>query len=479
VEFKCYADHRLPHARVIAIESDREFGLSVLNRLDKELRDRGEIFRAAGVQDVASYRESPGAKALPRTLLLIDEFQEFFTEDDQISQQAAVLLDRIVRQGRAFGIHAVLGSQTLGGAFTLARATLGQMTVRIALACNEADAYLIMDDSNPAPRLLTRPGEGIYNDRAGAAEANSPFQVVWLDEGERDDHLRELRSVAETEGKAGGTLVVFEGNAPGDVVSDTHVEQFLDQLEYSGSPSIFVGAPNAIKGPTEIRFERQSGSNLLLVGQREDAIDCLTAIALRLLRAQLGESARLVLIDVRFSQTADDSWFVEAVKRIGGVECPSAGEMEGLINELAASMKETSESEKMDATPTFLFLPNLHRQKKLRYEEDFSFSMEESSEAKASDSLHELICEGAPWGFHVVAALDSYNSVGRSLGRKAAAEFEKKIVFQMSATDSASLIDSGAAADLGLNRALAYDEPTGTEEIFRPYAPPPLEWFSD
>jgi ABC-type multidrug transport system fused ATPase/permease subunit len=32
VEFKCYATHRLPHARVVAIESDREFGLSVLER---------------------------------------------------------------------------------------------------------------------------------------------------------------------------------------------------------------------------------------------------------------------------------------------------------------------------------------------------------------------------------------------------------------------------------------------------------------
>ena len=32
VEFKCYAANRLPHARVVAIESDREFGLSVLQR---------------------------------------------------------------------------------------------------------------------------------------------------------------------------------------------------------------------------------------------------------------------------------------------------------------------------------------------------------------------------------------------------------------------------------------------------------------
>jgi len=34
------------------------------------------------------------------------------------------------------------------------------MVIRIALQCNEADAYLIKDDSNPAPRLLSRPGEG-------------------------------------------------------------------------------------------------------------------------------------------------------------------------------------------------------------------------------------------------------------------------------------------------------------------------------
>src|SRR5439155_10934836 len=57
VEFKTYATHELPHARVIAVESEREFGLSVLQRLDAELRRRGDLFRTAGVQDIASYRE--------------------------------------------------------------------------------------------------------------------------------------------------------------------------------------------------------------------------------------------------------------------------------------------------------------------------------------------------------------------------------------------------------------------------------------
>ena len=192
VEFKTYATKKIPHARVIAIESDREFGLSVLQRVDDELKRRGDLFREIGAQDIAGYKRNGGTQPMPRCLLMIDEFQEYFTEEDRISQDAAVLLDRIVRQGRAFGIHVILGSQTLGGAYSLNRTTMGQMVIRVALQCNEADAYLIMDESNPAPRLLTRPGEGIYNDSAGAVEGNSPFQAVWLPEPVRDQYLSEV-----------------------------------------------------------------------------------------------------------------------------------------------------------------------------------------------------------------------------------------------------------------------------------------------
>src|SRR5213078_3049763 len=92
VEFKCYAAVRLPHARVVAIESDREFGLSVLQKLDDELKRRGDLFRKLGVQDVAGYKRAGGNEPMPRSLLLIDEFQEFFVEDDRISQTANVLM---------------------------------------------------------------------------------------------------------------------------------------------------------------------------------------------------------------------------------------------------------------------------------------------------------------------------------------------------------------------------------------------------
>ena len=219
---------------------------------------------------------------MPRVLLIIDEFQEFFVEDDRIAQNASVLLDRIVRQGRAFGIHVLLGSQTLGGAYSLARATLGQMVIRVALQCNEADAYLIMDESNPAPRLLTRPGEGIYNDSAGAIGGNSPFQTVWLPEGERDSHLDRVSGLAARHGSKASPPIVFEGNAPADIRENTLLADLLTCRPDTppASPRIWLGAPNAIKGPTEAVFHRQSGNHMLIVGQRDDAIASLMSASM-------------------------------------------------------------------------------------------------------------------------------------------------------------------------------------------------------
>ncbi|HRQ90306.1 MAG TPA: ATP-binding protein, partial [Bacteroidia bacterium] len=167
------------------------------------------------------------------------------------------------------------------------------------------------------------------------------------------------------------------------------------------------------------------------------------------------------------------------VRAIGGIECPDAHGTGPLLNSIAAELKAVAEGSAPDTDrPVVVFLPNLHRHRKLRHEEDFSFSMDESPEAKPSDSLQQIILEGPPWGYHLVTSLDSCNNVVRCLGRKAAGEFEKKVLFQMSAADSASLIDSGKAAELGLNRALAYDETSGEIEIFRPYSMPGLPWFS-
>ena len=481
VEFKCYANRRLPHAKVVAIESDRAFGLSVLQRVDDELRRRGDLFRQLGAQDVAGYKRAGGKEPMPRSLLLIDEFQEFFTEEDRVSQGAAVLLDRIVRQGRAFGIHVLLGSQTLGGAYTLARATIGQMVIRIALMCNEADAFLIMDQDNPAPRLLTRPGEGIYNDSAGSIEGNSPFQAVWLPEEVRDGYLAKIRERAD-EKKFPGPFV-FEGNAPADVLENLVLSELLRiaPTKPAIQARIWLGAPNSIKGPTEALFQRQSGGNLLIVGQSEERELTLLAVALISLATQFPKgNARFIVLDSTPPGFPERD-FLERVIRAVPHEIVQAGNsnLAETMSGLAEELKRRAADESAAAPETFVLIHGLPNFKKLRQEDEFSFSSGDSGAPNPAAILQNLISDGPAHGIHIIATCDTYNNVNRFLGRKTLTEFEMRVLFQMSASDSASLVESPDASTLGLHRALFYNDREGYTEIFRPYARPGNEWIEE
>src|SRR5207302_10120143 len=176
--------------------------------------------------------------------------QEFFSEDDKLAQDASVLLDRLVRQGRAFGVHVLLGSQTIGGSSGLARSTIGQMAVRIALQTSEADSQLILGDNNSAARLLSRPGEAIYNDMGGLVEGNSPFQVAWLPDERKDRYLDQVRQRAESEGIKTTPAIVFEGNAPADLAANAMLAALLngkDGAALSGPPRAWVGEPVAVQ----------------------------------------------------------------------------------------------------------------------------------------------------------------------------------------------------------------------------------------
>ncbi len=483
VEFKCYAEKRLPHARVVAIESDREFALNVLQRVDDELKRRGDLFRQLGVQDIPGYKRSGATEPMPRTLLIIDEFQEFFVDDDSIAQSASLLFDRIVRQGRAFGIHVLLGSQTLGGSYSLARATLGQMVIRVALQCNEADAYLIMDESNSAPRLLSRPGEGIYNDAAGASEGNSPFQVVWLGDDERDQWLDKVHTLAVARNEHHPTPIVFEGNAPSHLEENDLLDTALTvaPLSVPGVTRAWLGAPNSIKGPTEATFQRQSGNHLLIVGQRDDAALTLLGVSMLSLAAQFPKgSAQFVLIQSTTPGSTDAEQLDRIVAAIPhDVTVTRGPEIPQIMADLTAKLKERSSGEgPADAPSIFVFIHGLHRFKKLRQEDDFSFSMSgEDATASAGAQFQEIIVEGSSHGLHLIVTIDSFNNVNRAMNRKALSEFEMRVVFQMSANDSASLIDSPKASNLGLHRALFYNEHAGTLETFRPYAAPDRAWL--
>ena len=493
VEFKIYDHYRLPHARVIAIESEREFGLSVLEQLDRELKRRGDLFRDLAVQDLAGFRATGNPDPMPRVLLIIDEFQELFIEDDKLAQDASLILDRLVRQGRAFGMHVLLGSQTLGGSYSLPRATMGQMAVRIALQCNEADSSLILSEDNSAARLLTRPGEAIYNDANGMVTGNNPFQVVWLDDSRREWFLGELRRLADRRTDiAPVPCIVFDGNQAADPEGNALLGELLAQGTVGGrelvAPVAWLGDAIAIKEPTTAIFRRQGGANLLIVGQREDLAVSLLAMAVVGLAAAndpfpggtLGRAARFVLFEPAVADEKPELLLANLaaslpheVENVGRLAVADA------MADLAAEIKRRLDGQVLDGEAVYVVVRDLARFRELRRADgDFGFSFGSDKKAGPADNFNTLLKDGPTVGIHTLVWCDSLTNLMRTFERGALKEFELRVLFQMSASDSSQLVDSPLASKLGPQRALFIHEETGTFEKFRPYAFPAATWLA-
>ena len=478
VEFKNYATRDLPHAQVVAVESEREFGLSVLERLDRELTHRGDLFRQAGVQDVAAFRRVRPDSPLPRVLLVVDEFQELFNEDDRLAADAASLLDRLVRQGRAFGVHVVLGSQSMAGAYAIARSTLGQMGVRIALQCNENDSRLILSEDNPAARMLSRPGEAIYNDANGMPEGNHLFQAVWISDQDREKQLARIHATAESRGwRRSRPLIVFEGAAAGDLQRHPTLAPALidpkaaESLAAEGVPTFWPGESVTISDPPPVRFENQPASNMLVVGRQTQDIRSMLAAGV-LGMAMTSPKARFWIAESPNSGETGLGALLEGLgDRIRTIQSKSLKADLGALRETLHARQDTPG---IEAEPIFLILSDLARLRDLRKsDDDFGFGgfgAGESETPSPTKMLAEVLRDGAAVGIHTILCTDSSVTFGHATDRSALNEFGTLIIFQTTPAESTHFLDNVSATRLDRTQALLVRPSEGESIKIRPYA---------
>jgi len=272
VEFQIFSELR--HARVVAIDSEREFGLSVLDGLLKEKSEREAKFKAAEVKDIVAYRKSGGA--MSRILLIVDEFQKFFEATDRIASRARAALDDLARVGRSFGIHVILASQSISSSAggELESGTLNQFGLRIALTMNESDSRRILSKDNDAAKYLSRAGEAIFNAKNGLVEGNIKFQVAHIDDAEVTEQLRRVNEQSDRAEK-GRKPRVFEGNRAATIRDNAKLVSAILDGPPSGRRFIpaYLGEPAQISDDhTFVKMRRQSGDNLLLLGQHDDTM---------------------------------------------------------------------------------------------------------------------------------------------------------------------------------------------------------------
>jgi hypothetical protein len=372
------------------------------------------------------------------------------------------------------------------------------MAVRIALQCSETDAHLILSEDNSAARLLSRPGEAIYNDANGLVEGNHPFQVVWLSDSEREERLKEVAKLARQRHAQPPKPIVFEGNAAADPAENRLLDTMLQAASEASRPKdgvrAWLGAAVAIKDPTDAMFRPQSGSNLLVVGQSDEQAIGMLSVGVVSLAAQLGPLAgaasaiprgessparlqRFYILDGARPESAEAGFWqrlIDTTRIDGSVLQPRDASQ--LVSDLADEVNRRLAAAEQLAEPIFLVLYNLARFRDLKKADDYSF--DEDSGAGAGKKFATILREGPSVGVHSLVWCDSYNNANRWLDRQSMRDFELRVLFQMSAADSSNLMDSPAASKLSNYTAMFYSDERGVAEKFRPYGPPQSDWLN-
>lgn len=461
VEFKLYASGQLPHARVVAIESDREFGISVLESLSAELAHRGQLFRTRDGRevDLATYRQATG-RTMSRIVLIIDEFQALFAHDDKLASRAAELLEKLIRLGRAFGIHTFLSSQTLSGVVVLGKHVLKMIPTRIALQCAEDESRVLLAEDNPDARLLTHKGEGILNTSQGRRDANQRFQAAYIAPDERAQLIDQLRWLAD-ERSFTRRPVVFERHAPVSV-SDVPMSAF--HQPDATKLHLPVGFPLTLGGPVSAELRREPGGNLLVLAPEDEA------------------ASDLCILLAALSAASVETWVCDYL----GVDAPWSSVLERLqlharapltvarhrdtteiLRRVAESVAQRHDRKEYRSATQVLMLGGLHRAR--------DFDPVEMTEA--SELLERILRDGPEVGVHVICWCDRLVSLQRRLASSALRELSLRLVGQMSKEDSYQIIDSDLAAQLDSSQFALDDHDRATTVRLRRFDMPPLTWF--
>ena len=111
-----FGAHRLPHAVLVATNTERELGGAVLDAAVRELVRRERRFADAGTGrlGLAGHRARTGDQ-LARLLVVMDGVAELSAVDDTLAAAATRDLRRLADDGPAFGIHLLLADRCSSG----------------------------------------------------------------------------------------------------------------------------------------------------------------------------------------------------------------------------------------------------------------------------------------------------------------------------------------------------------------------------
>jgi len=494
-EFKIYESVKIPHIQLLALDAMQEFGESILENLVSEMERRGGLFKEAGQSSLSAYTQSTG-KPLPRILVLMDEFQILFNDsaNRKVAMNCAELTKRIVTEGRAFGIHLMMATQTTKviSELTLSHGIIEQMRVRIGLKCGEDDVRYLYGDRNDSKALEMMKGPiGTAVMNLEYMESNNiGFRAAYISKEKQAEYLT---LISEKYADKPAVTQTFEGNRT--ILLVDYMLQNKIGLSDESTIKVSMGTLIKVAPPFVMQFDRRRRHNLLVCGANEKMAENLTNLCI--FSALLNINTDVYCIDGE-SLIGDSvsaplyecmSTFASRFK-----SAKNRQEIINFINDVYSIYTERKKGGEIKQTlitiKNMQFLDIIKKMFKGESVDEnefsgdstgettsgFDFGMSEdysSSSMSVSEKLLQLIDDGSNYGiFFIVSSLE-YQSVKENMyyGENILSKFPERIVFALSNNDADNLIDGVAVSGLRDNTVF-YSDGVKSAFQFKPYIMP-------
>ena len=423
--FKPY--EHLPHARFISITKQREYSNSAIEHLINEMYRRAELFKDAGertneaIEKIEKYRKVTG-KVLPRIMVIIDEFQVLLEKGDQLARKIKGSLEKIIREGRKYGISIVFCTQSFRIDFDTELITL-----RIAFNLKETDSFKILGSGNDSATHLTKKGEAILNNSNGEKEANVLFQAAYTEKVQQYVGFC-IDRWNNYEGPKPKRFV-FDGKAISNLANNI---PFVDSLtEPSLNPNHIVtwlGVPMFIRATHSfVTFRKAIGSNLLICGTDKNAALSTMALVNYQISQAVDEIENSIFITDYFSESSVESQYLKRFVEISGIPYLPKKELEPMIDKIASTLKNRIDDNEAgiynENTPivgTIAFIQNASDLKRNQYNQP----------SKLMVKIQDILKNGPYYGIHLIVYVNNYKGLIDVMDNSFVSAFGNRIILQ-------------------------------------------------
>jgi len=515
VEFKIYADHAIPSLKIVSIQSEREFGFQVFKAIEEEFARRTAEFRSTGATSTGNYRELTN-KTMPKIMLVIDEYQELFSINDEITHECERILRTLVLEGRALGIHIILATQNTRQA-RLDNEIYQQMVVRIALKGSEN----VLSADNDGTQLLVNSSAGttIYNNNRGETTSNKVFQTAYLGNSDYQNELlekisslqRSMQAEFADESKVPNKILYtnIEDNRQHKLnkfIIDGAVPEALD----AGNDKVyglFLGETYELKGNLSIGLLNQPNSNLFISISPSQLPKIMMNSLISLLYGDLAcrnatRGNRLVhFINMSGDELGNEvkkleSFFPECIK----YAAPDSSDNDWAIvtsgyenvkeiidNTYDELCKRRSGTYNPDDRIIFVLagmdkvdaLVNLNSYEKQSIDEYAIDDSGKATEKNALEKLIEIIKFGPEYSINSIMATNDIEATSRMYGERFYDDFALRIGQQLSENNMIEIVREYHSSTLKPNTLVFFKKGSQANKKFRAYEIPGDEWLKN